>query len=275
VIKRILVGLGPMPSASSEVTHAIGLAQTHGAELTAITVVDVERLTSVGPVPLGGGASARELADYRVSQAKKRIEEEIHAFEAACQTAGVTFSVKRETGNPFDLLIAHWRYHDLTILSLSSIFEHGVIEDPDDAVTRLISEGVRPILTTTGEHRPVRRALVAYNGSMHSADAFKRFARLKAWPDAEIRIVCFDGGVPEAATLVEDAAAYCRAHGYSPVSAQVTPGAPRDRILQTADEFEADVIVMGNSLRSLLARSVFGDTALYVLRNSPLPLFLA
>jgi len=264
-----------MPSASSEVKHAIELAQSHGAELTAITVVDIERLTSVGPIPLGGSASAKELADYRVSQAKERVEEEIHEFEAACQKAGVTFSVKQETGNPFDLLISHWRYHDLTILSLSSIFEHGVIEDPDDAVTRLISEGVRPILTTTSEHRPVKRALVAYNGSMHSADAFKWFARLRTWPDAEIRIVCIDDDVPDAAALVEDAAAYCRTHGYSQVSGQVVPGSPQDGIVQTADELGADVIVMGNGLRSLLARRVFGDTALHVLRNSHLPLFLA
>ena len=43
MIKRILVGLGDRNYSSVATQHAIELAQLHGAELTAVTIVDVSR----------------------------------------------------------------------------------------------------------------------------------------------------------------------------------------------------------------------------------------
>ena len=52
------------------------------------------------------------------------------------------------------------------------------------------------------------------------------------------------------------------------------PGSPKERLLPEAADWEADMIVIGNSARSLLSRKLFGETALHVIRNADRPLFL-
>ena len=52
MIKRILVGLGRPPYTPFAIARSIELAQQQGAELTGVTVVDVGRLSRIGPVPL-------------------------------------------------------------------------------------------------------------------------------------------------------------------------------------------------------------------------------
>jgi nucleotide-binding universal stress UspA family protein len=50
--------------------------------------------------------------------------------------------------------------------------------------------------------------------------------------------------------------------------------ADRD-LLRYAEEWNADLIVAGNSAKNLLLRRVFGETALRLLRESNRPLYLA
>jgi nucleotide-binding universal stress UspA family protein len=46
-------------------------------------------------------------------------------------------------------------------------------------------------------------------------------------------------------------------------------------LLPYAQHWQADLIVAGNSAKNLLLRRLFGETALTLLRESPLPLYLA
>lgn len=54
MIKRILVGLADELHAAAATWHAIELARSHGAEVTALAMVDVARLGRVlAPIRLG------------------------------------------------------------------------------------------------------------------------------------------------------------------------------------------------------------------------------
>jgi nucleotide-binding universal stress UspA family protein len=274
MIKRILVGLGGTPYTPFAIARAVELAQAHGAELTGITVVDVRRLARVGPVPLGASASARELREFRLQVAQEHVEEAIAQFKSACDRAGVAYSVRQEEGNPFTTMAGDARYHDLMIFGLKSLFEHDVVHDPHDVLVRLIAEGVRPILAVAADARPIRRVLIAYSGSMESAKTIKWFAQLKPWPDAQLRVVTFERPVEEAEQLVGDAADYLRRHGFQPEEAYV-PASPRHELLPYAAQWGADLIVAGNSAKTLLLRRVLGETALNLITTSDRPLFLA
>lgn len=274
MIKRILVGLGGTPYTPFAVRRAIELAQAHGAELTGATVVDVRRLKRVGPVPLGASADARELRDFRLEVAQDHVEEAIAQFEAACDEAGVPYRVRQEEGNPFTVMAADARYHDLMIFGLKSLFEHDVVHDPHDVLVRLVAEGVRPIVAVSADARPINRVLVAYSGSMESAKTIKWFAQLGPWPQAELRVVTFERSAEEAEQLVGDAAEYLRSHGFEPEEAY-SPDSPNNGLLPYAAEWGADLIVAGNSSRNLLLRRTFGETALNLITNADRPLFLA
>ena len=72
-MKRILVGLGGTEYTVTAISQAVALAVANDAEVTGVTILDKERLSHVGPVPIGGGHHAHELVDDR-----------LHDVEAAC-----------------------------------------------------------------------------------------------------------------------------------------------------------------------------------------------
>jgi nucleotide-binding universal stress UspA family protein len=274
MIKRILVGLGGTEYTVSGINQAVALAMANDAEVTGVSVLDASRLSSVGPVPLGGGHYARELVEDRLAKAKNHVEWAAQEFTDACRAAGVRHRVLREEGEPFALLIDQARYHDLMIFGLRSLFEFDLVPDPQDSLVRLVQAGVRPLIAVSKGFYPVNKVLIAYSGSMESAKAMKRFVQMRLWPDAKLRVVSFDHSADKTTQLVKDAAEYCAAHGFD-VEEAVATGSPKDRLLPYAEEWGADLTVVGNSAQNLLLRRIFGETALHAIRNANRPLFLA
>lgn len=274
MLKRILVGLGGTEYTVSAINQAVALAMAHDAEVTGVSIIDESRLTYSGPVPIGGGHYAHELANDRMEKAKERGEWAEHEFTEACRAAGVRHQVLREVGEPFTLLIDQARYHDLMIFGLRSLFEFDLVPDPHNALVRLVQAGVRPLIAVSKGFYPVKKVLIAYSGSMESAKAMKRFVQMRLWPDAKLRIVTFEHAAEKAEQLVRDAAEYCRAHGFEPEEAFV-PDSARAHLLPYAEEWGADLTVVGNSAKNLLLRRIFGETALHAIQNANRPLFLA
>jgi len=275
MIKRILVGLGGTSYTPVAIQRAVGLAKRFEAEITGVTVVDVKHLSNIGPVPVGGGHAADKLRRHRIMVTKERIEEAISKFESDCTEAGIKYQIKREERkDPFDLMISLARYHDLMIFGLRSVFEYGISgEEPKDTLTRLISAGVRPIIAVSKEYRPIQNVMIAYSGSMESAKTMKRFIQLHLWSDVKLKIVTFQSSKDMAQGLLFDASEYCRAHGFA-VETESNPGHPKDFLLPMATQWQADMIVLGNSARNLLVKRLLGETALHILRNADRPLFL-
>jgi nucleotide-binding universal stress UspA family protein len=274
MIKRILLGLGGTPFTDVAIQRAVELSKSHDALITGVTVVDTKSLKQVGPVPPGGAAYAAKLREQRVAISEERIDSAIGQFKSQCNAAGIRFKVERETGDPFETMIAHSRYNDVTIFGLKSLFDYGFTMEPRDALIRLVSQGVRPIIAVSPEFRNIGNVLIAYSGSMESAKAMRRFVQLNLWPDVQLRIVHFGQRNDNTDQLLADAGSYCHDHGY-PNETDLVEGSARARLIEYAREHEMDLIVMGNSIRSLLMRHLLGDTVLNTIQLADRPLFLA
>jgi len=274
MLKRILLGLGGTEYTVSAINQAVALAMAHDAEVTGVSIIDEGRLTYSGPLPIGGGHYAHELASDRMEKAKELSDRAAQEFTEACLAAGVRYQVLREVGEPFTLMIDQARYHDLMIFGLRSLFEYDLLPDPHNALVRLVQAGVRPLIAVSKGFYPVKKVLIAYSGSMESAKAMKRFVQMRLWPEAILRIVSFGHQTDKAKQLVGDAADYCRAHGFE-VEEAVVPDSPQDHLLPYAEEWGADLTVVGNSAKNLMLRRIFGETALHAIHNANRPLFLA
>jgi nucleotide-binding universal stress UspA family protein len=274
MIKRILVALSGTPYTRSAIQHALELAKHHEADLTGVTDIDLAKVADVGPVPMGAGAAAHDLMEHRLQLTQQQMEETVKNFEDACAEAGLNGGVEREHGNPFDTLVSVWRYHDMVVAGLRGLFEYGVLHEPDDVLLQLISKGVRPIVAVARNYRPIRRVLIAYSGSLEAAKAMKRFVQMRLWPDITVKVACFDGAKGEPDELLSSAVEYCRLHGYD-AEWQRVGGSARDKLLDHAADWKADLIVMGSASRARLLQHLLGDTTLHALRNADIPLFLA
>ena len=275
MIKRILLGIGGTPFTQVAIQRAVELTSAHDAKLTAVSVMQPERICNVGPVPAGAGIYAKRLCESRLKVTNEQLEASIAAFEARCREVNVGYTILRETGRTFDLLIDHARYHDLTIFGLRSLFEYQLADEPEKDLIRLLSKGVRPILAVSDRFRPIRKVLVAYSGSMESAKAMRRFVQFNLWPDAELKIVHFsEGDISGGQALLENAATYCRDHGFA-TQTRIIPGRADQNLLSVSAEQDSDMIVMGNSIRSIWLRKMLGDTVLNTLTRADRPLFLS
>ena len=68
MLKRILVGLGGTEYTVAAINQAVALAMANDAEVTGVTILDKERLSHVGPVPIGGGNYGRGLVADRIER---------------------------------------------------------------------------------------------------------------------------------------------------------------------------------------------------------------
>lgn len=274
MIKRILLGLGGTPYTDVAIERAIELAKEHGARITAVTLVDTKRLKQIGPLPPGGDAFAQKLRKKRLLITELQIQKAIEKFRKKCEKSGISTKVKRETGDPFEAMIAHARYSDITLFGLKSLFEYGFNVEPRDAIIRLVSQGVRPIIAVSPQFRSIRRVLIAYSGSMESAKAMRRYVQLNPWRNVDLSVVYFGNRNRSTDQLLKDAADYCRDHGFNTETKSVARLA-KDHLIEYAQQNDMDLIVMGNSIRNLLFRHLLGDTVLNAIQQTDRPLFLA
>lgn len=274
MVKRILIGLGGTPYVESKMQHAVELAKRYGAEMTGVTVADLARLVDVGPVPMGAGGAAASLRQHRMETAEHNIEKAIEMFRARCAEEDVRWHIVREEGDPFDQLISLSRYHDLTILGLQGLFEYGVLPDAHAYIGKLVANNVRPVLAVGNEYRNIKKVFVAYNGSMESAKAMKTFAQMALWPEADVMVACYHMDECDAAPLVRDAEAYFELYGYN-VETTHPSAKPEDALLDDADKWGADLIVMGASGRNNIMRLLMGDTAEHIISKSKLPMLIS
>ncbi|MEO1224387.1 MAG: universal stress protein [Pseudomonadota bacterium] len=280
MIRRILIGVAGTPTFQTKIDYLVDLAQRHEAEVGIVSVLDVRRLAFVGSVPLGAGQHAQELREKRVERSRQLDEDAIAKIEVACAKAGVAVRLIQDEAQPLERLKAAWRYHDLCLLGARGWFEFDVFPQPQEHLLNLVASGVRPILGIPEQFRPVRRALIAYNGSLQSAKAMKRFVQMSLWPDTKLHVTCV--GEPKShekpAHLLDQAAEYCRLYGHDPEishidTAHAQGGASRALLAKVA-EAEADLIVVGSSYRKVLLSHRLGRTALDLVKTSEVPVFL-
>jgi nucleotide-binding universal stress UspA family protein len=275
MIKRILVGLGGTPFTTVATKIATELGDLHQAQLTGVTVIDTSKLGNVGPVPVGGGVYAQRMRERKAQITKEGTEQAITAFKKHCSEQKVVCRrIEYEEKDPFTAMVSEARYNDLTIFGLRSIFDYGFTSDPDKAIIKLMTQGVRPILAVADTYRPVKKALIAYSGSMESAKAIRHFLHLNPWPGVTLHIVHFKKGSEKEPFLLKDAAEFCEAHGFE-VKTDAVEGQARSDLLPFARENGADLIVMGNSVNKALLQRLLGDTVLETIKSADRPLFLS
>lgn len=279
MIKRILMVLSDADSASAEIQHGVELARYHGAELTAVTLVDMNPRQQAMPVGAAGKVSrvsasgwAREMAAEQAETVREQAKNSLQLLRKSCEDRDVLYRTESIVGDAFEFFISKSRYYDLFLCG-SRIVEHSILDSSGDALVRLVNNGVRPIISVPTEFRPLRRVMIAYSGSVDSAKTMKLFIQSQLLPVLSLKIVTFDQQEAAARQLLAEAGDYCKAHGYHAEVATL-PGMARDELLKHAEDWAADLIVLGNSDRSALTRLFFGDPSLSTIRDAHCALYL-
>ena len=271
MIKSILVGVCDRLHTLSAATYASEIARRCGGEVSVIAVTDFGQLAQTN-IPMDMGHAAEFTAE-RIEDNEEAVRDSRDLLIRRLEGDGVKSTMIHESGESFTALINAAKYHDLMVFGLRGLFDHGVANEPPDELVRLADASVRPILAVGPKHQEIQRVMIGYSGSNESALALKSYACANLWPGALVKIVHFGDSEGEGPLLLSRAREYLRTHNIAAEIALVDQAKPN--LLEVAHDWNADLIVLGNSAKSLWRRRIFGETALQTMRNSDLPLFIA
>lgn len=285
-IKKILAPVQSAASAEAGLKAAIAVARRHKAHIDALHVRQRPNIPASGYYPVGV-----VIVDEHLGELKEALEAEARKlkaiFDAVMKEAGVpiiasaahrddagpTASWRDQQGVlPFDISAAA-RVSDLIVFGRSG----PEIGFPDASlIEEAIFQSARPVLIAPqGKlERTPRRIIVAWNGGREAARALS--AAMPLFDEAEAVAVMSIGSIPSDLEGPEKAAELLRLHGVKAEAQRRTPaGASEDDLLAAAQEWRAELIVMGAYSHSRWRELVLGGFTRKMLKQADVPLFLA
>jgi nucleotide-binding universal stress UspA family protein len=275
-IKSVLIGL-TKESGPEEVSFALGyglsLAQQAGAHATVQAASIKMDLSSAGVSKIMAGLVQEENQRLRTL-----AEAAARSAQADAAAVGVVCSTKASHLSYPELVVAfrtQAHLHDLTIVDA----EPEALAPDRGLIDALLMDSGRPLLIVPPgpDVFHARRIIVAWDGSGHAARAaadalpFLRAAEL-------VEVVAVMGEKDLADTVTgADIAPHLSRHGVN-VTVQTLPaldGDVAETLRNHATLTRADMIVMGGYVHSRLRELVFGGVTQSLLKQSPLPLFIA
>jgi nucleotide-binding universal stress UspA family protein len=289
----LVVGWTPDPSGHSAADLAAVLARSAGERLEVVTVVP-----AAWPVP----SSARVDGEYRDWAAERgraaAAEAEAYLAETAADVpARCTWAPARSAPAGLERAAAE-HGADLVVIGSSTDGAHGQVVTGSTADRLLHSSPVPVALAPrgfrAGSLTTVGRVTCAYRDDPGSVEVLQRTARITAQVGARLRVATF--GVrgrtmypPEVATSTEDdvlaawseqaSTAQRRALSaldggpFDPAEVEAVVGVGRSwsQALDQVHWERGDVLVVGSSTGSALARVFLGSNATKIVRHSPVP----
>lgn len=269
MIKSILVPIGHNKGAKERVAFAAQLAEKYDAHVQALHIL----------TPAGDMFLAMSAKDY-TAQAFDRYEKDLQMeadeyhkrYEKQFKAADIRYDWCQRQGDRLTYLNHYSRTADLTVLSQQSAAFDDILNVTQDFV---IESGM-PIIAIpeNGANAEFKNILVAWDGSQQSAKAVHDAIPILMNADkVTVLTVAEDtkNFIPEADICVKLAR-----HGVKAEALTVSDSVPvGDRILDTAESLNIDLIVCGAWGHRRLREMIFGGVTRKLLSNQKYSIFLS
>lgn len=284
MLKRILVALDREIVTPTAIKYSIKLAEKYDASLSGLAVVDLE---AIGDTVGGGGIGtiqyAKELREKLTEESRKAAEKQLNNFKSMVEDSGVNHSNFMHEGVPHERIIEDSKYHDLLVVGRETHFFYNRPKMETKTLANIVKKGAGPTLMVTDSYRPIRRAVIAHDGSKASAYAMQWFVQLEPFGrNIEVDLVYACNQKKKEATekanrIMNQAHDFLKAHGYENVNQLLLDkkGGAGKHIIHHVKDTDADLIVLGAHSVSAIRRLTFGSVTHELVKNSPVPLFLS
>lgn len=247
---EILVPVGHEAGAWHGLDQALEIARREGARLRGLHVVH----------------SAEEVQN----QGTRAIQVE---FDRRCEGAGVPGNLAVQVGKVARAICQRARWTDLVIVSLAHPPAPQAMARLSSGFRTVIQSCPRPVLAVPGSPVPLTRALLAYDGSPKAEEALFVAAYVASqWQvSLVVATVLGDSAVPP--DVIAQAQAYLESRAVQAAYVQAQ-GPVASAILQTAEDHECDLLLMGGYGYTPVMEIVLGSTVDQVLRESRQPVLI-
>ena len=219
-----------------------------------------------------------ELVELEAARAKinhqraKIILQEAKQFFSARDIHNVKLT--HETGFLVDLFHKLEGDSNLIILGKRGENANFATEHLGANMERIVRSSHKPCLVTPREFKPINRILLAYDGGKSCQKAVNYLAKLSAFNDLELHIICVATRGEEAAlNNVETASEIVKAGGFNPIG-EVLHGTPEPEMEKYVAAHNIDFLIMGAYGHSRIRHLVIGSSTAQMLRSSHIPVLL-
>lgn len=194
-------------------------------------------------------------------------------FTRRCQEAEIPGQLSITSGDVTAIIQDRSRWADIVILSLTHPPAAQPLSRLVSGFRAMISRCPRPVLVLPGPARPVERALLAYDGSPKSQEALFIAAYLVGRWEISLAVITVMQAGQELTETLSEAKRYLKKHN-CPATYHDANGPVAEQILQTAEELDSDLIIMGGYRLTPWLEIVFGSTVDQLSRISDRPFLL-
>jgi nucleotide-binding universal stress UspA family protein len=194
-------------------------------------------------------------------------------FARQCERLGVSGELAVEVGRVARRISERSRWADLVVLSLAHPPAPQPVAKLSSGLRTLIRRCPTPILAVPGACSPLRRPLLAYDGSPKAREALYVATYLAARGGVPLVVVTIVEGQRVTADALSEAGDYLEAHGVEAILVR-EQGPVAETILRIAEEHASDLMLMGGYGYGPLVEVVLGSSVDQVLRASRQPVLI-
>ena len=276
MIKSLLVAVDSSAHARAALEHAVELGRAYEARVTGLHVLDIRYLEMPPYLDYSYTFEAvpPTLAPLDLMD-KFRVKSEriLGDFRVAVEKAGLPVEIRTEEGVPGQVIADLGDAYDLVVIGKRG--EHAkwgrdLLGSTAESITR---RSVVPVLLCEDKMRPLRSALLLYDGSEPAGRGLRLAADLAASTPVKLSVLTADDDAGRGQTTVNAARAYLEPLKLT-AAYWVRPGRPAKAAAAALSEFPADVVVMGTRGHSGLQHLILGSTAEQLMRSVRVPVLL-
>jgi len=194
-------------------------------------------------------------------------------FAARTKAMEVNGALAIEVGRVAEITCQRARWTDLVVVSLIHPPAPRPLARLGSGFRTLVQRCPTPILAVRDEISPLRKALVAYNGSAKADEALYVATYLAGrWGTNLVVLTVGEAGLPGTKTLAR-AQEYLNGYGVEAVFVEET-GPVGKAILETAEAHDCDLVVMGGYGLTPLLEIIFGSMVDQVLSAARIPVLI-
>lgn len=277
MFRSILVALKPTVENGVVAKFAVKLATDMGWKLTAMSILDNERLAPSEPIPMGGAAFKIHRDTTLVEAARVDQERWLRELAIQSESALLAFESVAGEGDAVELLARGAEEVDLVVLGnrLASPAGDPLATTPLSALVHRLPRPALVVPSEWSESDGRGPVLVAYNGSLQSARALQCFAMSGLGVGKAISVVTIEEDVDLATNVGTRAVRYLKQHGLEaqPVFLPAEHGVTAT-LMRTVAETQASLLVMGAFGKSAVREYLFGSVTHTALSKARIPMLL-
>ena len=282
MIKRILLTLSDTPSGYEARERALLLARERGAGLTALALIDLERLNEGEAVPAGALAFQTQRNQHWLDSWRQQADTLIDVCRQLALTEGVAFTgLCVEDGAPAAALAREARGHDLVVSATDAWLGSTGAAGDASQLAGYLADAPRPLLWLPEAASASSRhldgpLLIAYDGSACASRMLQQLAFMRLWPHSPKRLLAIQPAQQDAEALAAEACDYLACHGVeaTPVAIGSTLD-PAEVLLAECHARRARVLAMGAFGHNSWRERLFGSATRTLLAKANCPLLLA